>query len=493
MGPWAITLLMILGFGGFAALAWRKIAIFRALQPEVRWDDVGTRLARVLAMGFGQSRMVAGEWKPGIMHAAIFLGFCALLVRKLHLIVIGYDPLAVIPGAAGAAYAAFKDFVEVAVLAAVAYAFWRRFVVKPRRLEPNREAILILSLILVIIVSDFLFDGLRFVIFASDAGIAHERAFAPVGAAVASLFEGASPAALAFGLQASYWVQMITVFSFLVLLPLGEHFHIVTALPAVFLARETPLNRVPSVDLEAIMADDAGDDMKVGREDGRRPRVEGRLRRLHLHRVRTLQGFLPHLPHRQAAGAQVGERFPQAPPAREARGDPRGPGGGAAGAGARGDQGRDALGLHHLRLLRARLPHRAGAPRALLPPAPAPGDDGGRLPAGAEGRLRRLREPVQPVGAAGRHARRVGEGPGRPRARERGAGEGDRLALLRGLGAVLRQPRAEDRPRVREDPAGRGRALRDPRAPPRAPRASACAAPATRCSSSRSPRRSSRR
>lgn len=264
MGPWAITALMILGFGGFAALAWRKIAIFRAMQPEVRWDGVAARLARVATMGLGQSRMVAGEWKPGLMHAAIFLGFCALLVRKLHLIVIGYDPLAVIPGAAGAAYAMFKDFVEVAVLLAVAYAFWRRFVIRPRRLEPNREAILILSMILVIIVSDFLFDGLRFVAFAGDAGIAHERAFAPVGAAVAGLFEGASPGALAFGLQASYWVQMVTVFSFLVILPLGEHFHIVTALPAVFLARETPLNRVPSVDLEAIMADDAGEDMRVG-------------------------------------------------------------------------------------------------------------------------------------------------------------------------------------------------------------------------------------
>lgn len=264
MGPWAITLLMILGFGGFAALAWRKIAIFRKLQPEVRWDRIGERLARVATMGFGQSRMVAGEWKPGIMHAAIFLGFCALLARKLHLIVIGYDELAVIPGAAGAAYAAFKDFVEVAVLAAVAYAFWRRFVIRPRRLEPNREAILILSLILVIIVSDFLFDGLRFVIFAADPGIAHERAFAPVGAAVASLLEGASPSSLALGLHVSYWVQMVTVFSFLVILPLGEHFHIVTALPAVFLARDTPLNRVPSVDLEAIMADDAGEDMSVG-------------------------------------------------------------------------------------------------------------------------------------------------------------------------------------------------------------------------------------
>ena len=264
MGPWAITALMITGFGGFAALAWRKIAIFRALQPEVRWDRPGERLARLATMGFGQSRMVAGEWKPGVMHAAIFLGFCALLVRKLHLLVIGYDALAIIPGAAGAAYAAFKDFVEVAVLGAVAYAFWRRFVLKPRRLEPNREAVLILSLIVVIVVSDFLFDGLRFVIYAADPGIAHERNFAPVGAAVAAAFAGGSPATLELGLHAAYWVQMVTVFSFLVLLPLGEHFHIVTALPAVFLARDTPLNRVPSVDLEAIMADDAGEDMRVG-------------------------------------------------------------------------------------------------------------------------------------------------------------------------------------------------------------------------------------
>ncbi len=264
VGPWAISALMILGFGGFAALAWRKIAIFRALQPEVRWDRVGERLARVATMGFGQSRMVAGDVKPGIMHAAIFLGFCALLVRKLHLLVIGYDELAVIPGVAGAAYATFKDFVELAVLAAVAYAFWRRFVVKPRRLEPNREAILILSLILVIIVSDFLFDGVRFAIYPSDPGIAHERSFAPVGAAVAALFEGVSAPWQVFALHAFYWIQMITVFSFLVILPLGEHFHIVTALPAVFLARETPLNRVPSVDLERIMADDAGEDMKVG-------------------------------------------------------------------------------------------------------------------------------------------------------------------------------------------------------------------------------------
>ena len=36
--------------------------------------------------------------------------------------------------------------VELLVTLAVLYAFWRRFVLKPRRLEPNREALLVLSL-----------------------------------------------------------------------------------------------------------------------------------------------------------------------------------------------------------------------------------------------------------------------------------------------------------------------------------------------------------
>jgi len=264
MGPWAITLVMILGFAGFAFLAWRKIAVVASLQPEVRWDLPGRRIARLFGMGFAQSRMISGEPRPGVMHAVIFLGFMALLVRKLHLIAIGYDPLIVIPGLAGGIYATFKDFVEVAVTLAVLYAFWRRLVVKPARLEPNREALLVLALILAIMVTDFLFDGMRFAYYASDPGIAHERSFAVVGGAVAALFAGLSPDALMVGMHFFYWVQMLTVFSFLVLIPAGEHFHIVTALPAVFFSREAPLNTVPSVDLEKIMAGEGEDDMKVG-------------------------------------------------------------------------------------------------------------------------------------------------------------------------------------------------------------------------------------
>lgn len=265
MGPRAITLVMLAGFAGFFWLAWRKLAIVAALQPEVRWDRPSERLGRVLRLGLLQSRMIAGECKPGIMHTVIFLGFVALLLRKLQLLVIGYDEGFVFAGALGGIYAAFKDLVEAAVTAAVLYAFWRRFVLKPERLEPNREAILVLSLILAIMVTDFLYDGFKFALLAdTDPGIAHERAFAVFGSLVATGLAGLPPETLTTGYHASYWIQILTVFSFLVLLPVGEHFHIVTALPALFFARDTPLNRVPSVDLDRIMSEDDAGEMKIG-------------------------------------------------------------------------------------------------------------------------------------------------------------------------------------------------------------------------------------
>ena len=266
MSPLGISLLMLAAFAGFGYLAWRKLSIVARLQPEVRWDHPGARLMAVLGNGFLQERMIQRDWKPGLMHAVIFLGFMALLLRKLQLIVIGYNEPFVYPGIAGGLFSAFKDGVEVAVLIALAYAFYRRYVQKPKRLEANREALLILSLITAIMITDFLFDGFRFALLAAgDPAIAHERNYAFVGGRVAAMFAGLSPAALTAGYQFFYWAQLVVVFAFLVILPLGEHFHIVTALPTLFFRRGGPTNAVPSVDLEAIMGEGADEaEMKIG-------------------------------------------------------------------------------------------------------------------------------------------------------------------------------------------------------------------------------------
>ena len=263
--PVAITVLLAAAVAAFGALAWRKLAILVHLAPEPRWDHPLARLRTVLVNGFLQSRMVARDRKPGLMHAVIFVAFLSLLVRKMQLLAIGYDESFVFPGLAGGLYAALKDAVEIAVLGAVGYALWRRLVQKPARLERNREALLILGLIAAIMVTDFLFDGFRFALkSAGDPGVAHERAFAFGGSAVTGLLLGLSPAALGIGYQVSYWVQMLTVLAFLVILPLGEHFHIVTALPALYFRRGRPANRVPGVDLDAMLEGNDEAELAIG-------------------------------------------------------------------------------------------------------------------------------------------------------------------------------------------------------------------------------------
>lgn len=265
MSPIAMTAVLILSFGGFFWFLNRKVSIILALQKEIRWDLAASRLRKVLSLGFFQNKMITGEPKAGLMHAIIFWGFCTLLIRKLHLIAAGYEPLVTLPEWFGGPYAAGKDLIELAVCAAVAYAFYRRLVLKPRRLEPNREALVILTMIATIMVTDFLYDGFKFALYAHDPGIAHERSYAFVGGALADAFAGLQPGVQQLGFHGFYWMQIVTVFSFLVFLPIGEHFHIVTALPTLFFSRNSPLNAVPRVNLEALMADDAGEEEpKVG-------------------------------------------------------------------------------------------------------------------------------------------------------------------------------------------------------------------------------------
>src|SRR4029079_9909312 len=104
----------------------------------------------------------------------------------------------------------------------------------------------VLGLIIAIMVTDLAFDAFRFALFsASDPALAHERTFAFAGGALASAVASLPAKRLAIGYHASYWLQLALVLSFLVILPLGEHFHIVTALPTLFFRRGRPAKRVP--------------------------------------------------------------------------------------------------------------------------------------------------------------------------------------------------------------------------------------------------------
>jgi Fe-S oxidoreductase len=266
LSPLGISLLLLVAFLAFSYLAARKLAIVAALQPEPRCDHPVERLRTVLGNGLLQQRMIQREWRPGIMHSMIFLGFVSLLVRKVQLIVIGFDAQYAFTGRLGDAFTLWKDLIEAGVLLAVGYAFYRRLVARPARLEPTRQGLLVLGLITIIMLTDFAFDAFRFAQLASTVpAIAHEREHAPIGAWLASLVAGWPHEALSMAAAIAYWTQMVTVCFFLVLLPLGEHFHIVTALPALYFRRGGPASAVPTVNLSPLLDDSAeASELKVG-------------------------------------------------------------------------------------------------------------------------------------------------------------------------------------------------------------------------------------
>ena len=73
----------------------------------------------------------------------------------------------------------------------------------------------------------------------------------------AGFFAGRSEAVVAGWGQTMFWVHVVLVLVFLNFLPFGKHFHVLTALPAVFTERLTPSGRLDNLDLGQLMADDA--------------------------------------------------------------------------------------------------------------------------------------------------------------------------------------------------------------------------------------------
>ncbi len=178
-----------------------------------------------------------------------------------------HDPLAGVPllgdgHLLGYLYIALKDIMEGVVLLMVLYAVYRRALVRPKRMHNTGEAYLVLGLIGVLMVSDLLLDGARhnlIHLYANPGKIAYfdnprygyEFLWTPVALGASSLIAGLGAEANAALLTAMFWLHICAQLTFLNVLPLGKHFHVITALPNVFLrSLDYPHEKAKWLDLE---------------------------------------------------------------------------------------------------------------------------------------------------------------------------------------------------------------------------------------------------
>lgn len=269
MNPLVMTLLLVISLTVFGRTMARKIALLRALEPIDRTNHLKERLKNMFTLAIGQKRLVgrARERSSGVMHALIFWGFCILLVRSIQLYGEGFQigfhlPFLGDGHLSGYLYIALKDIIEGVVLAMILWALFRRAVLKPVRMHNTFEAYLVLTLIGMLMVSDLLYDGARFNLiqlydnpgglhFFNHPRYGSEFAWTPVSLGTAALISGLGADTTAYLATAMFWMHICTQLVFLNLLPLGKHFHVITALPNVFLkSLGYPHEKTELLDLE---------------------------------------------------------------------------------------------------------------------------------------------------------------------------------------------------------------------------------------------------
>lgn len=244
-----LALLLLLALGVFAYVMVRRLQILLAAKrPDPRFGEWGKRLARVLVVFLGQKKMFR-EPLAGLMHALIFWGFLVYAVRTITLFASGFDPRLDVPvSPLGNLYFVTKDTFALLVSLGCFYWLYQRLIAKKPRLTHSPKALLILGLILLLMITDLLIDG---------ALIAYEGEnprglWAYASAATASLLGGLglSPGALVGVYYGSWWAHALAILVFLNYLPLGKHFHVITALPNVFFYKTRPQGHMEKLDVE---------------------------------------------------------------------------------------------------------------------------------------------------------------------------------------------------------------------------------------------------
>lgn len=244
------TLFLVIHFLGIACFAYvvakRLVPLLRA-ERDLRFDRPLARLGTVLKFWLGQ-------WKhpryrtAGIIHLFIFAGFILLVLRAFTVLIEGVSEHFVMPGLSGGAghtYAIITDYAATVVFLCMIIAIVRRLVFKPARYEvPAKfgkghkgDAIFLLALIAVIMVSDSLFEA------------AKAAAGSPRGDPAELLAVGSLPwlfgAALASGSQSAigilyfsaYLLHEVTFYFLLCYRPFGIQFHVETSLFSIYFAK----------------------------------------------------------------------------------------------------------------------------------------------------------------------------------------------------------------------------------------------------------------
>jgi Fe-S oxidoreductase len=235
---WQTFLFLIVAGSAFGYSGYRFSLLYKMMKNHQgksnRWNNIPDRIMTTLANVLGQ-KAVLKKRSAGIMHATIFWGFLIITLGTLEQFATTlYQPanFQFIGESAYSALVFVQDFFNLAVLLAVLYACYRRFIVRPEGLGKSKDATIVLILTGSLMVSILLMNGF------------HLAGDAPWYAGAMPVSKWFSHYLSSIGLSPEMnhhfstffkWIHMLIVLGFAVYIPSSKHLHIVAAGPNTFL------------------------------------------------------------------------------------------------------------------------------------------------------------------------------------------------------------------------------------------------------------------
>src|SRR5687767_12324778 len=227
---------LVVAAGFFALNVQRLVQYMRLGKAEDRSDRTFARVWNVLRVGIAQTKILRDP-VAGAMHATIFWGFMVLTAGTVELLISGVFPsfsyARFLPAPLYHGYELSQDAFAVLVLGAILFAYFRRLVLRPRRLDGDRvhhgDAYFILGMIAGLMLTYLLAGG--FLAVARPGAVAETR-FASLATGMALQFVDADTAWT--GYRVSWWIHALLVLGFLNYLPYSKHLHVATSLINVY-------------------------------------------------------------------------------------------------------------------------------------------------------------------------------------------------------------------------------------------------------------------
>ena len=245
-------LLLILGGVSIAFFVYQVQKATRLVllgAPDKRFDSWGKRLKETLTVWLGQKKVLEDK-VAGTMHVLMFWGFLMLSSDMLDLATANRFSEHILPEFLNGIWNGMVELGYTSALLGCFLALNRRILFTPEKLKGKSqlEGNVILLLIMTICTTSYVVE----------AGENPDPTWEMIGAWVADTFSPSQGT-----INIAYWAHMVAICTFLFLIPLSKHMHLVMALPNVAFFDTEPMAKMRPLETDESGSAVALDDLEL--------------------------------------------------------------------------------------------------------------------------------------------------------------------------------------------------------------------------------------